>query len=239
MSSDWDLMQIHVTALYRHDERNRLLAVNEPGDPRRDDPPPPRLYLGRTREGLIWRFRHDLPESLVAELEPMLAAEPVAADLSRPPRCLAALKSTLARHGPLTGTWSGPAWHFPDDIPRFEHEAIPVTTANDKLVRLLSPVLSADDLPWRLPCLALLDDSRLASVCFSARNTPLAAEAGVDTLEEFRGRGYAPAVVAAWARAVRREGRIPLYSTSWDNLASRSVARKLGLVLYGTDFSLD
>jgi GNAT superfamily N-acetyltransferase len=239
MSADWDLMQIHVSALYRHDERNRLLAVNEPGDPRSDDPLPPRLYLGRTRDGLIWRFRHDLPESLVAELEAMLAAEPVTAELSQPPQCLAALQTTLLQHGPLTGTWSGPAWHFPDEIAAAEHEVIRVTTANDDLARLLSPVLAADDLPWRQPCLALLDHGRLASLCFSARNTPIAAEAGVDTREEFRGRGYAPAVVAAWARAVRQEGRVPLYSTSWDNLASRSVARKLGLVLYGTDLSID
>jgi hypothetical protein len=238
MSSDWDLMQIHVRALYRLDDRERLLAVNEPGEPRPDDPPPPRLYLGRTREGLIWRFRHDLPESLVAELEPLLAVEPVVADLSQPPRCLAALRATLVRHGPLTGIWSGPAWHFPDEISASEHEVIPVTPANDNLVRLRSPVLSQEDLPWRQPCLAIVDDGRLASLCFSARNTPSAAEAGVDTIEEFRGRGYAPAVVAAWARAVRQEGRIPLYSTSWDNLASRSVARKLGLILYGADLSL-
>jgi hypothetical protein len=239
MSADWDLMQVHVSALYRHDERNRLLAVNEPGDPRPDDPLPPRLYLGRTRDGLIWRFRHDLPESLVAELEALLGAEPVTADLSQPPQCLAALQARLALDGPLTGTWSGPAWHFPDEISVPEHEVIPVTTANDDLVRLLSPVLAADDLPWRQPCLALLDHGRLASLCFSARNTPIAAEAGVDTREEFRGRGYAPAVVAAWARAVRQEGRVPLYSTSWGNLASRSVARKLRLVLYGTDLSID
>ena len=239
MSSDWDLMQIHVSALYRHDDRNRLLAVNEPGHPRPDDPLPPRLYIGRTREGLIWRFRHDLPDSLIAELEAMLGGEPVGVDLSQPPRCLEALQATLARDAPLTGTWSGPAWHFPGEIPVSEHEVIPVTTANDDLVRLLSPVLIAEDLPWRQPCLALLDYGRLASLCFSARNTPIAAEAGVDTREEFRGRGYAPAVVAAWAQAVRQEGRIPLYSTSWDNLASRSVARKLGLVLYGADFSIE
>jgi RimJ/RimL family protein N-acetyltransferase len=238
MSSDWDLMQIHISALYRHDERNRLLAVNEPGPPRPDDPLPPRLYLGRTRAGHVWRFRHDLPESLVAELEAKLAAEPVGADLSQPPRCLAALQATLARDAPLTRTWSGPAWRFPDEISAPEYEVVPVTTANDDLVRSRFPVL-ADDLPWRQPCLALLDDGRLASLCYCARNTPVAAEAGVDTLEEFRGRGYAPAVVAAWGRAVREEGRIPLYSTSWDNLASRSVARKLGLVLYGTDLSID
>ena len=125
-----------------------------------------------------------------------------------------------------------------DEIPAPEHEVVPVTTANDDLVRPVFPVL-ADDVHWRQPCLAIIADGRLASLCYSSRNTPVAAEAGVDTLEEFRGRGYAPAVVAAWARAVRAEGRIPLYSTSWDNLASRSVARKLGLVLYGADFSIE
>jgi RimJ/RimL family protein N-acetyltransferase len=237
-SFDWDLMQIHVSALYRHDDRNRLLAVNEPGDPRPDDPPPPRLFLGRTRAGHLWRFRHDLPASSIAELEAVLRTEPVATDLSQPPRCLPALQATLARDAPLTGTWSGPAWRFPDEIPASTHEVVHVTTADDDLVRPVFPVL-ADDLPWRRPCLGIVTDGRLASLCYSARNTPIAAEAGVDTLQEFRGRGYAPAVVAAWARAVRAEGRIPLYSTSWDNLASRSVARKLGLVLYGADFSFE
>ncbi|MGH2617528.1 MAG: GNAT family N-acetyltransferase, partial [Thermomicrobiales bacterium] len=42
-----------------------------------------------------------------------------------------------------------------------------------------------------------------------------------------------------WAQAVRQEGRIPLYSTSWENLASQAVARKLGLVLYGVDLDID
>ena len=238
MLSDWDLMQIHVSALYRHDDRNHLLAVNEPGVPWPDDPRPPRLFLGRTRAGHVWRFRHDLPESLILTLEAMLRDEPVVDELSRPPRCLPALEATLARDAPLTETWSGPAWRFPDEIPASEHEVIPVTTANDDLVRPIFPVL-ADDLPWRQPCLALVADGRLASLCYSARNTPHAAEAGVDTREEFRGRGYAPAVVSAWARAVRAEARIPLYSTSWDNLASRSVARKLGLILYGADLSIE
>ena len=236
--SDWDLMQIHVRALYRHDDRNRLLAVNEPGDPRSDDPPPPRLFLGRTRAGHLWQFRHDVAESLAAELESLLATEPVGADISRPPGCLEALQATLLQHGQITGTWSGPAWRFPDGIPAPDHEVIPVTMATVDLVRPAFPSL-ADDLPWCQPCVAIVADGRLASLCFSSRNTPIAAEAGVNTLEEFRGRGYAPAVVAAWGQAVRAEGRIPLYSTSWDNLASRSVARKLGLVLYGADFSIE
>jgi RimJ/RimL family protein N-acetyltransferase len=238
MSSDWELMQIHVSALYRYDDRQRLLEVNEPGNPRPDDPPPPRLYFGRTRTGHLWRFRHDLPESAIAELEAVLRGEPVAADLSQPPRCLPALQATLARDARIAGTWNGPAWRFPDEIPASAHDVVRVTSANDDLVRPAFPSL-ADDLPWCQPCLAIVADGRLASLCFSSRNTPIAAEAGVNTLEEFRGRGYAPAVVAVWGRAVRAEGRIPLYSTSWDNLASRSVARKLGLVLYGADLSID
>jgi len=70
------------------------------------------------------------------------------------------------------------------------------------------------------------------------RVTPVAYEVGVETAPEFRGRGYAAPVVAAWARVVREAGRIPLYSTSWENTASQAVARKLGLVQYGSDLHL-
>ena len=105
-------------------------------------------------------------------------------------------------------------------------------------MREVFPTLAAD-LPDRQPCLAIVREGRLASICFSARNTPDAAEAGLETMEAFRGHGYATAVTAAWAQAVRAEGRIPLYSTDWDNRASRAVARKLGLVLYGADLTIE
>lgn len=44
------------------------------------------------------------------------------------------------------------------------------------------------------------------------------------------------ALVAAWARRVRQQDAVPLYSTSWDNLASQAVARSLGAHLLGADF---
>jgi predicted GNAT family acetyltransferase len=75
-------------------------------------------------------------------------------------------------------------------------------------------------------------------VAFSARWGSQAAEAGVDTAESFRGQGYAPRVVAAWAEAVLALGRLPLYSTSWDNDASRAVTRKLDLRLYAAEWAL-
>jgi len=61
----------------------------------------------------------------------------------------------------------------------------------------------------------------------------------VVTVEAFRGRGFASAVVAAWANAVRESDRVPLYSTSWENAASRAVATKLGLTLYGADLWIE
>ena len=232
MVSDLELMTIQVSALFRHDERGRLLSTNET-----DPPPAPRLFLGRTRDGNLWRFRHDLPQPLVDRLEALLAAEPVTDDLSQPVRSLTALRALLETAGPPVEMWSGPAFRFPSELPLPEHHAARITSENDEVVRRVFPTL-AQDLPSCQPCLAVVQEGRLASICFSARNTLLAAEAGVNTVEEFRGRGYAGSVVNAWAAVVRGEGRIPLYSTSWDNAASRAVARKLGLVPYGEDLEI-
>jgi predicted GNAT family acetyltransferase len=88
------------------------------------------------------------------------------------------------------------------------------------------------------PCFAVVVDGRTVSVCNTARFTARAAEAGLATAEKFRGRGYGPRVTAAWAAAVRAEGRIPLYSTWWANAASQAVARKLGLRQYAVDLHI-
>ncbi|MDQ3920056.1 MAG: GNAT family N-acetyltransferase, partial [Acidobacteriota bacterium] len=65
MTDERELMDAHVRALFTHDARSRLLLVNEPGG----GGAAPRLYLGRTRGGNVWRFRADLPDALVEKLE--------------------------------------------------------------------------------------------------------------------------------------------------------------------------
>ncbi|MGH2557428.1 MAG: GNAT family N-acetyltransferase [Thermomicrobiales bacterium] len=229
--SDLALMELQTAALYRCDDRGRLLSINEP-----DGGPGPRFFLGRTRAGNVWRFRHDLPDEIATPLANLLAAEPVTGDLDRPPAGLAALCDVLSAHMPVGRVWMGPAWCFPEEI---ERPAAPaVTVGEEREVLGDNFAWLADEHSHRRPCRGVLDEGRAVSVCFSSRNTPEAAEAGVETMDAFRGRGYAVAAVAAWATAVRAEGRIPLYSTSWDNLPSRRVASKLGLRLYGADLSI-
>lgn len=231
MLSSIALMERQVATLFRLDHTGRLLAINESGTL-----PAPRLFVGRTPNGNLWRFRHDLPSTLVRELDSILAAEPVVADLRLPPVTLSRLHDALASHAPIERTWMGPAWHFPREItPASDIATIAVSNA-----ALLQPMFPgwAATLTNNQPCTAVVQEGDVAAVCCSARTSSSAAEAGVETLEEFRGRGYATAVVTAWARAVREVGRIPLYSTSWDNHASQSVARRLGLVLYGADLHI-
>ena len=93
-----------------------------------------------------------------------------------------------------------------------------------------------EELPDWQPFLAIVEEGRAVSVCRSVRITPDAHEAGVETLPDFRGKGYAKDVVAGWARLVQSMGALPLYSTSWENTASQAVAKKLHLVPYGADF---
>jgi RimJ/RimL family protein N-acetyltransferase len=224
------VMEWQAAALFRHDAAGRLLDVNEPGGR-----PAPRLFVGRTVEGNLWRFRHDLPRGLVCELDTLLAAEPVTADLRQPLRCADRLQGALAAHAPIAGTYAGPAWWCPEEItaPR----AIATTRLTDAATAARTFPWLADELADREPCFAVLEAGEAVALCFSSRLTPVAAEAGVETLEKHRRRGYAAATVAAWAAAVRATGRLPLYSTSWENLASQAVAKRLGLICYGVDLS--
>lgn len=133
--------------------------------------------------------------------------------------------------------WGRPFFVFPKD--RIEaSDAVWVTEENMSVLERGFPHLRSE-LPSRGPCYMTVADHMAVSVCYSARHNDRAAEAGVETLEGYRGRGYATRAAASWAQAIRQSGRIPLYSTSWDNYASQATARRLQLHRYGTDISID
>jgi hypothetical protein len=115
-------------------------------------------------------------------------------------------------------------------------DAVEVTDANLAVVRDTHPWLYRDLSTWG-PCFAVLRDGLAAAICHSSRIGARAMEAGVFTLPEYRGRGYAVAVTAAWGAAGSASGRVPIYSTAWANVASQGVARRRGLTVFGADAS--
>jgi hypothetical protein len=226
-----DLMRLHVEALFTCDDAGDLLAVNEPGGV-----PAPRFFLGRTAEGNIWRFRHDVDAALARDLsalcESLPTGLPVEADLSK----LGPFIAGLAREEPVRRTEGGPAFFFPSE-PSGLQIAVRVTSDN---ATVLSPYLEEwrNDVSACSPMLVVLEGGKAVSLCGSVRLTAQAHEAGVETHADFRGRGYAARAVSAWASAVREIDRIPLYSTSWENKSSRALAKKLGLIQYGADLNI-
>lgn len=226
-----DLITLQTAALYQFDAADRITNTNEP-----NPAPGPRLFLGRTNEGNIWRFGQHVSDDLAAELDGILRLEPIANDLERPVTCFDALLNILETDRPVTTIWSGPAWSIPAGV--VHPPGIETTSDLDPdYVNESLPIFASDLAPTH-PYAAVVADGRVVSVCSCARITRAVAEAGLRTVPAHRGRGYAAAVTAAWAAAVRATGRIPLYSTSWENTASRRVAAKIGLRPYGSDHSI-
>jgi RimJ/RimL family protein N-acetyltransferase len=229
--NDRDLMRVHIEALFTRDGRGDLVRVNEPNGARA-----PRFFLGRTVAGDVWRFRHDVPADARAEIEAAIRADQHRARGIDSPIDPAPYQAILSRSAPAEHTEIGPAYSFPDHLPR-TNDAIRVTEPNAELVmHHLAPWLP--DVRLSQPMFVVACDGHAVSVCASVRQTGEAYEAGVETAVAYRGRGFAAHAVAAWAHAVRELGRVPLYSTSWHNTASRAVARKLALIQFGSDLHI-
>jgi hypothetical protein len=234
--SDLQLLHLQAEALFTHDERGRILHVNEPEGARA-----PRFFFARSKDGNLWRCRDDVAGETVRVLEELAADEPVRDDLRAEPRNLPEFLAALRAEQGSTSSevrYAGPAYGFPDELP--PTTVVCITPADLHLLQLLSwdLVATARGFERYEPFMAVIEDGAVVSLCHSARLTDRAAEAGAETLEAYRGRGYAARTIAGWAHAIRATGRIPLYSTSWDNRASQAVARRLRLIQYGTDVSV-
>ena len=219
-------METDAGILFTYDVRGRMLRTNEP-----DGRPAPRLFLGRTAGGHVVRFGATVPEAVARQLTEIVERQPPVRDLQIPPPMHAAIRDILERHAPIAHERGGPAYRFPDALPPTGN-AVPVTDANREVVRDRFSWLYRELAGWA-PCCAAMVDGQAVSVCFSSRIGDRAMEAGVFTLPDFRGHGHAVRATAAWSQAVRATGRVPLYSTAWENLASQGVARRLGLIPYG------
>ena len=224
------LVDLHARVLFAHDGLDDITGLNESAGG-----PGPLVYLGRSSSRVALRF------SPAVQLPAREAVRAFAATLPpwRPRSPEASLVERLASAAglpPHAEAWAGPVFRFPPPVfpPMGAMELYPVHA------RLLHPELATlgPSLSRRRPAFTVIRGGQAVSVCYSSRSTANAAEAGVETVAAFRGQGCAGLAVTAWADAVRRAGRLPFYSTSWENAASLAVAAKLDLIEFGEDIHL-
>jgi hypothetical protein len=211
------------------DGRGRIGSSAEP-----NVPPAPLFALIRGASSCAWAVRADVPETVVAEVDRLASQECSIKDLQEPQDAPAHADSYLSLLGGQIV--SGPAFTFTD---RIAHSSEVELVDRLELLERNFRGWVAVEIPWRAPIVAVMDHGYPVSICFCAtRASENAVEAGLETAAAFRGRGFAPRITAAWAAAIRASGRIPLYSTSWTNDASRAVARKLRLIQYAVDWTI-
>ena len=233
MISDFELMVVQADTLFIHDAKGQLKFINKPITPEKHLAP--RLFIGRTKVGSVYRFRYDLPPIICAQLEELILLESPLRDIVQQPDYVGTVKEILSGHAPVQRMYAGPAFRFPNALNRTA-EAVSVDKHNAELLEFgFSDWI--DELDHIQPCVGVLEEGKIVSLCCSVRKSSKAEEAGVETLASYRGKGYAARTVAGWAQTVKEKGRIPFYSTSWDNRASQRVAQKLGLTPFGTDLN--
>lgn len=227
---------LHLRTCFVFNETGRIVSTREP-----DGIHGPLFILVRGSSSCAWAVRADVAGDVASELDRLAGDEPPASDFRDPPvhaKWYFALLKNRIGQVPVTKIRGsdGPAFEFPDTLA----DPGDVIVVEDE--RLLEPNfrgwIPGEIEAGRSPVIAVVENDHPVSVCFCARRSEVAAEAGVETAELYRGRGYGPRVTSAWAAAIRASGRIPLYSTSWPNHASLAVARKLSLMPYASSWSL-
>jgi len=216
--------QTHLDTLFVLDGY-RIVSTREP-----NPGPGPTFVLVRRADSCAWALGSGVGDEQAREVARLAVEEEPTSDFRRPP---AHMETYVEILGGEFG--AGPAFEFPEDLPFFEG-AVQIEDVERLLVSFSG--WTADELPERSPIMAIVEDGVPLSICFCARLSELAAEAGVETALEFRGRGMAGLATAAWAAAIQASGRTPIYSTSWSNGPSLAVARKLGLIACASYWNL-
>jgi RimJ/RimL family protein N-acetyltransferase len=232
--SDLEVMHLHVDAEFRHDAAGCLVSTNEPAAL-----PAPRFFFGHASDGIVDRYRGDVSAVRRSALRAAIVAATRGARASAVDEPLdpTPFEQILSLDAPIQHTSVGLAF-------RFTRPADPVQGARilrkSEDASLLHPLLAAwaPDIHASAPLVAFVLNGQAVAICASVRIAPRAHEAGVETAAPFRGRGYARAAVAAWSASVRALDAEPLYSTTWQNTASRALARSLGLVVVGRDLHI-
>lgn len=229
-----ELADLHLDALYERDAVGLITASRDP------DVTPPWFHLVRTPDGNRWLLGAKLEDARRERLAAILSVQPPISDCADAlvhPSDLEAIRAALAEPASSVHGYCGPAFFFPKQLPATDRAEL-LAEIPEAALRGPFAWLSNGGEASHPIAVVRAHSGEVASVCHSARSTSGAAEAGVETAGEYRGRGYGSLAVVKWAAAVREGGRLPLYSTEWENTASRALARSLGLICYAEDLHI-
>jgi RimJ/RimL family protein N-acetyltransferase len=237
LPSDLDLFELQ--AEMSMDDRRRLAGLCG-------------LTIAMAVDGQRLFLGSEVPEGLEAALVEAVSTALCAPSPDVEPPALCACRAILEPAcGPLA-VHASPDYVFPPDLAStpetYTEMPLRMVRSDRRPLRKLRSLTPGnweydewDDLldgtlgPWAI---ALVDE-RVVSIC----HTPLpmtdrAAECGVWTHPDYRGRGYAAAVTATWAAILRPSGRHLFYSTDAANYSSQRVAARLGLRPIGWTWNL-
>jgi hypothetical protein len=216
------VLRLELETLWVTDSRGRL-ECSRTRDMRRA----PLVAVAAGGDSVLWSCSSTVPDDVGAQIDEVLAAEsPKDAHVGWHPDAAAVLLELLAELGPVGRVERGPSFVLTDlpDVP----EGIECWSGSDADRQRLSGLMPEGDRQSLLePWAVAVANGRVAAVCETARSAPAAVEAGVWTYEAYRRQGFGAAVTAAWTAIVA--DRTVFYSTSFDNLASQGIARRLGL----------
>lgn len=213
------LLKVHMDCLFTY-QNERMVYVNEPWG---CTTPAPLLMVGHTTEDdILYRFGQAANMDFIRKAESLLS----------------------------NGIWDISAYQRKLGINNGSQElcfysmSTTVDNTNCRLLtnedaELLETMFKgcAEELATAQPYVGYFCDGKIVSICRSVRKG-YGHEAGIETLPEYRRRGYAEAVLKCWTTAVRQQGYIPLYSADVTNIASLQLARKSQYVLYASVFVL-
>ena len=234
-NSPHEQLVLHANGLFVFDDRQRITGLNQ-----FDGGTPPQFYLGRSSQSCFGFTGQSVAEPIADQLKALVVQEPPV-DLSQqqPPKFDLQYRRLLSLDEAVL-PYAGPVYSFPPELTLPQRVAAPegivaISAGNAELLEKYLPDW-LPDVAHRYPFLAAVESGHAVAVCASVRMTHNAHEAGVETHPAFRGRGHAARVVSAWAKVVAALGAEPVYSTHWDNIASRAVAATLKLQIAGVDY---
>jgi hypothetical protein len=168
-----------------------------------------RFIVHRHVTGVRAYYRYDLPPEVREQLARLLA---------RNAECEAeAVCRILAAHSPCSAVFTGTSCVFQ---------------------RLPDPAEFPDAVMTSEGFGVFVGGVRVA-VAWSVRENQSAAELAVETARGFRRRGFGRQVAAAWGRHIMAAGKTAFYSYERANVASRGLARSLGVVEFSTVAAYD